>query len=186
MREREKSVVREFESLIRAKGTKEEELHEAIVRNPVVLYQFGGPLLISKPRIDTDFVADFAVRTVGNGEYWRFIEIERANHRLFTRAGLPSAALAQSLKQIRDWDSSLSSYLGRFGGNSFAYCVVIGRRQDLSPLEKRRLAALNASMIRSRVMTWDSLIDPLKNGLARLDPQGPTTISDAEFRRQYP
>lgn len=182
VRKPETAAVSELEKLIRSNRTTEEQLHRAVLRWPALLYRYGGPLIVSKPRIDTDFVADFGARTVGNGEHWCFIEIERATHRLFTKSGLPSQALNQALKQIRDWDQSLTSYMSRFNCNSFSYTVVIGRRNDLSSMEKRRLASLNATLLRTQVLTWDAFIDPLRKGLSRLDPDGPVAISDAEYR----
>jgi hypothetical protein len=183
-------LCRDFENLLK-KSPPEEVLHQFIVKHPILLEQFGGPLYISKPSLGSDYSADFAIRSVGNGTFWTFIELERSSHPLFTRQGLPSKALNTALMQIKEWFSWFRDHasLGYsvFDGERFGV-VVIGRRDRLSALDKRRLRALNETHISVRVMTWDTLIDPLRsmsNSLVMArEREAMKVLSDADFRKQ--
>ncbi|WP_075207436.1 Shedu anti-phage system protein SduA domain-containing protein [Archangium violaceum] len=181
---------RDFENLLK-KSPPEEALHQFVVKHPVLLEEFGGPLYISKPSLGRDYTADFAVRTVGNGIFWTFIELERSSHPLFTRQGLPSKALNTAIMQINQWFSWLRDHAspgyGVFDGERSGV-VVIGKRDRLSALDLRRLRSFNETHISVRVVTWDTLIDPFKSMSDSLmkakEREAPKVLGDAEFRMQ--
>lgn len=174
--------------------TSEEPLHQFLAQHPVFLRQFGmSPPVVSKPSIGLDSKADFATLTVGNDYYWSLIEIERCSHRLFTRKGLPSQALNTAISQVRDWLIALRSNhavpgFGLFSGGVSAI-IIIGRRKDLSRLERMRLRSLNETSLSIRVATWDTLLDPLQTQSDKLienqEREAFRVISDAEFRRTF-
>ncbi len=181
----EARIVRQMESLIRSPRTKEEALHKAIVVNPSLLYQFGGNLLVTKPKFGANFVADFGCRSVAQGEYWTFVEIERATHRLFTRKGYPTAALSQAMEQLREWEGTLNSDVASpYFGAIASYVIVIGRLADLTADQRHRLKIINRTTLRTRVMTWETFIEPVRRGLTSQRPWSPPIISDQEFRER--
>ena len=189
-RARENSVASELRRLVAARNSSEEALHQFVVDNPVVLRRFGWQI-VSKPKFGADYAADFLVRSIGNGLYHHFIEIERASHRLFTRAGLVSQALSRAQHQIRSWRAWLGDFrnygqaVSEDGDPSFH--IVIGRRADLSAIDRRRLKELNHGLLRCSVITWDTLIDEiaLLSETAVQEGNELLVYSDTEFRAAH-
>lgn len=189
MKPKENTLCREFDDLL-SRDPPEEDLHRFIVAHPILLFPFGGPLAVSKPSIGCDHTADFAVRTVGNGVCWTFVEIERSCHRLFTAKGLPTNALNTAIAQTQAWYHWLTSSSGwadsAFPGEHSA-AIVIGRRATVSAVDRRRLQSLNKTSKFARVMTWETLADPFREKSNRyirtLEEDGfPLLLSDAEYR----
>lgn len=178
---RVRQAVAQFEALINSPKTKEEALHRAVAQCSPLLNRFGGPYLVSKPKIGPNFVADFAGKTVGNYNFWTFIEIERAQARLFNKSGRISQALNQALTQIRDWNESLQAGGHGYEGG-YGYAIVIGRRRDLSKSDQRALLQENTNRIRTEIMTWDAFVDPLRRGQLSLAHPWSPVLSDAEYR----
>lgn len=69
----------------------------------------GGPdnsdlAVLFKPKIGTQFVADFCVlQAHQGGAVAHMVEIETSHEVLFTKNGSPAKRLAQALKQLEDW-----------------------------------------------------------------------------------
>lgn len=94
---------------------REEDLQKYIEAHPgFLLGMFGdadGPdvAFIAKPRVNTAYVADFAVMSTGQGgSTIHLIEIERSSEPLFTRKNTPAETFRAALGQIDDWRQWIS------------------------------------------------------------------------------
>jgi Shedu protein SduA, C-terminal len=93
------------------------------------------------------------------------MEIEASTHKLYTRAGNPSAALTHAEQQVLDWLAWLDEYApyarSRLPGLRRACgLVVIGRRPDLSEKDRERLRWRNIMYAgRLTILTYDDLLD---------------------------
>ncbi|HEU0099110.1 MAG TPA: Shedu anti-phage system protein SduA domain-containing protein [Allosphingosinicella sp.] len=95
----------DFQTLIDGEF-KEEVLHRYLVKYPALLplWRPWQNKVYSKFPLGNQHVTDFAfVRDDSPGLRWHFIEIERPNDRLFTKAGDPTARLSHALRQLHDW-----------------------------------------------------------------------------------
>jgi len=164
------SLRREFETLLDS-GPLEEELHQFIAAHPHILTRcvgrFGCSDLKSKVGIHK-YEMDFALC-----QYWdsadryeyTIVEIERSTHRLFTAKGDPSAALTHALRQVVDWRGWIEDNLAYARKilphiePTPAALVIIGRRASLTSYDQRRLGVLTAGLYRTRIHTFDRLLD---------------------------
>lgn len=119
------------------------------------------------------------------------IEIERADKKMFTANGDPSAVVTHAVRQVQDWKQWVSAnrqYVARdildrwdesvpvrepvLGGEywnpeyilrHFAvfYYVIVGRRTFLRVPERLRLEQMNDDLANIKIMTYDVLIDRL-------------------------
>jgi len=99
-----------------ASNASEEEYQRALEAHPsLVLGAFGHGqssdlAFLSKPKISSLFVADFAVLSYDQGGCKVcLLEIERATARVFNQAGRPARDLQYAMGQVRDWDRWISS-----------------------------------------------------------------------------
>ncbi len=101
----------------------EEEDQTLFTRRPQLLLrafgyiQGGNIAFLTKPRVGSKYVADFAVFNVTQGGSALFlIELEPHNSKLFTKEGLPGNRLSTALRQVADWDMEMKrsyAYLAR-------------------------------------------------------------------------
>ena len=136
-------------------------------------------VLFSKIRLG-EMYCDFAYSQAdSDGAYWVFIEIERADAQLFTRAGDPTRTLSHALRQTLEWQSWLRDHadfarhqlrrLQRRRGLCTAserfwrapqFMIVIGRRGQLNERTNRLRVELCNACPRLQIITYDRLIDP--------------------------
>lgn len=140
----------------------EEPLHQYIKSNPGILcpthYRVWSKLPLGK-RI-TDFVFQEP-----SGEYL-LVELESPLRLLFRADGQPREELIHALDQVVDWRryiednlKTVQNELGLRGISVNPSClVVIGRSASLDDNAKRKLVALQNSMPKIRIMTYDDLI----------------------------
>jgi len=174
----ENEIISEFINLLDS-NPKEEQVHQFIVRYPFIIAGLGSgvKLLFSKPKLGSDFVADFALAGWGNYISWTFVEIERPEHRLFTKEGLNAQGLNRAIAQINSWwiwlyDHSeyASKEFYKLGGD-YSAAIVIGRRATLSDREKRILQQLNQTQLggRLKIVTYDTIIDLAVDNIVHLN-----------------
>jgi hypothetical protein len=99
----------EFESFLDGQQG-ERSISEFIRERPQILYWTvsgrGGHCryVFREFPLGSSYVADFAVVNSYSGVWEvKFVELEPVNHKLFTKAGVPSQRLAGAVKQIDDW-----------------------------------------------------------------------------------
>ncbi len=197
-----KKMAVELERALEAK--KEQEIHSFLEQNQVILtgiYGHNNPLLWSKYRLADAFVPDFLL--LGYRAYSQdlrptasFIEIERANERLFTKSGDPTSFLTHAIRQVQDWKRWVEANRGYLQSNlqraiaetemvssreleqmsetimhgfSDRYFVIAGRRRDMGVAERVRLAQMSADLDRIRLMTYDALLEVLLSSEFRYD-----------------
>ena len=93
-----------------ARSPKEEELQVYLQSNPGFLAGLTGTpdntdlAVLFKPKIGTQFVADFCVlQSYQGGSVANLIELETSDDQLFTKNGNPARRYATALKQVEDW-----------------------------------------------------------------------------------
>jgi len=141
--------------------------------------------LFAQVGLGRELQMDFAYCT-GNsaGVYWTFIELERPDVPIFTKAGDPSKQLSHALRQILDWTSWLQQHQEyarhilddlirsspmRWGWSDVlyrkpSYMIIIGRRASLNPETNRRRAQLCDQYHGLEIVTWDRLLDDYRGG----------------------
>jgi hypothetical protein len=103
------SLFQQFSCLLDG-GPKEQDIHNLLAANPIILKRFIGNLSdktrfvpqVSFQKHVTDFALANWSKTTFRWE-WTLIEIERSSYRLFTKNGDPSHQLTHALRQIADW-----------------------------------------------------------------------------------
>lgn len=135
--------------------------------------------LFSKIKLGECFETDFAfVHADSTGACWLFIELERADVKLFNKNGDMSSHLSHAFRQITDWKSWIKDHkayaesrLGKLQKSAGIYkdvefCVdpefiiIIGRRSTLTEDCNRRRIEICNSDRRLKIMTYDRLIEP--------------------------
>lgn len=144
----------------------EEAVQVRLAANPVLLAPFAPERIYLKPKILTEFVADFGFIN-SRGELY-LVEIEQPSMRLFTQSRQPSARLTQSISQVDSWlalamrhraavlqgiDPSLNDV------RSVRGVVVAGRSAGAD----RGLDQLYARGGAVEVMTYDHLVAAIRN-----------------------
>jgi hypothetical protein len=141
---------------------KEEPLHQYIKAHPELLspthYRMWSKLSLGKR--DTDFVF-----REPSGDYL-LVELESPLRPLFRADGQQREELTHAIDQIVDWRRyiednlrTVQQELGLDGISTNPAClIVIGRSSSLNDESRRKLVALQNSMPKIRIMTYDDLI----------------------------
>lgn len=134
--------------------------------------------LYSKIRLG-DFETDFAfVHADSGGAHWVFIEIERADVKLFNKKGDMSSNLNHAFRQVTNWQSWIKdnkayaqSFLGKLQRSSGinketmfcadpSFIIIIGRRSTVSSDDNRLRVEMCNNYSRLTIMTYDRLLEP--------------------------
>jgi hypothetical protein len=152
-------LISEYENLL---SGNEEPLHQFIRASPGLLcpthYRVWSKLPFGKR------VTDFVFREP-SGEYL-LVEIEKPSHPLFRNDGQQREELTHAIDQITDWRRyiednlrTVQDELGLDGISSNPSCmIVIGRSASLDEVGKRKLVALQNTMPKLKIITYDDLI----------------------------
>lgn len=97
----------EFNRLIDTKP-KEEKIQKFINDNPILLSSFCAKKIFIKPKILTEYIADYGILT-SNRELI-LIEIEKADIRLVKKDGGIHSELNHAFDQVKDWFSVVDDY----------------------------------------------------------------------------
>ena len=96
-------IIAEFQRRLDEQTNKEEPLHLFLRDNPILLAPDHIKCLF-KPKFGEKYVPDFILVQVADyDEKCTLIEIEHAEHKLFTKNGDPTAELNHAMTQIDDW-----------------------------------------------------------------------------------
>ncbi len=154
---------------------KEEEVHQFLKNNSVIIGLTSIIEPISKFKLGDDYVTDFVIKEIPDG--YVFIEIERPDMKLFKKATPPERTqeFNHAIEQIENWrawvgknHSYISSKLEGISPSPVCW-LIAGRRTNLSAEEEKRLAEINQEYKGSyKIFTYDDLIDRVKLIISRL------------------
>lgn len=166
--------INRLEEILQA-GGKEEEAHQFLKNNSLILGLTSIIDPISKFKLGDDYETDFVIREIPDG--YVLVEIERPGMRLFKKATPPERTqeLNHSIEQIENWrawirrnHAYVSNKLEGISSNPICW-LICGRRTDLSAAERKRLAEINEEHKGSyRIFTYDDLIDRVRLVISRL------------------
>lgn len=148
---------------------KEEQAHQFLKNNSVILGVTSNIEPISKFKLGDDYVTDFVINETPDG--YVFIEIERPNMKLFKKTTPPERTreFNHAIEQIENWKawirenySYISKKLEGISPNPMCW-LIAGRRIQLSAKEQKRLAEINEEYRGIyKIFTYDDLIDRIK------------------------
>lgn len=161
--------IKEYKSLLDS-GVKEEVIHQFLAEHAYffngTVRTFGHSPMYSKVKLGDDYETDFCyMDPTSFGPVWNFIELERPDHRLFTKNGDETSELKHGIRQVRDWNEWVSEnkkYAEKLMP-LIAYpqsTLIIGRRRELTenPKLMHRLKRINYELRMSmEIRTFDSL-----------------------------
>ena len=178
-----KPIIQDFETLFDAESG-EQAAQDFIERNTELFYPphelnhgVHLDLLISKFRIDTSLVTDFAYLTKSSGVWWLvFVELEDPAKQLFTKNAVPTAELTAAIQQVNTWRTFVKKNAAevfrriaplkkplQWNKLLFRYALVIGRTGEFRADQKKVDAFEELGRDDFRVLTYDSLISAYKN-----------------------
>jgi len=171
-----------FEELLRS-SDREEDVHQFLACNSwlISFSFFGDGFLLdsgthscsSKGRLGDSFVTDFLFLSSNlplndPRPMAHFIEIERPNLLLFTKAGDPTSGLTHAIRQVQDWrqwvDQNRAFLYRTFpfscnDGVHDSFLVIAGRRDHMDVSKRLRLAQMNQDLNGIRIMTYDTILE---------------------------
>lgn len=169
--------IEEFEEIVNTPG-KEEEAHQFLKNNGLILDLTSMKEPFSKFKLGDDYVTDFVIQEAPTS--YVFVEIEKPKMRLFkqSKGNRPperTQALNHAIEQIENWKAWIAknhSYISnKLEGvaPSPVFWLIAGRTESLSPQAKRRLAEINEAYKGIyRIFTYDDLIDRVKAIVSKL------------------
>lgn len=163
-------LVEEFEDLLR-QMPREEELQSFLREHPVLLAPTALRVL-PKHKLGSEHITDFVVHEAGDDHV--LVEIERADHKLYTRQGNPSRQLTHALQQVEDWRrwvlNNVAYARNDLPGITDPHCwVVMGRDADLEEDQRSKLEHKNRELTHITIMTYDDLLKRAQRHLDNLE-----------------
>lgn len=152
-------ILAELEQLLEGP---EEPAHQYLKRHPEILCPAHIAAWSKLPL--GDHVTDFVFRQVP--DKYLFVEIESPLRRIFRKDGQQRQELTHAINQILDWRVYIEDNLGRLQkeaglvglSSNPESLVVIGRADELSVDNRRKIVALENQVPNLRVLTYDDLI----------------------------
>lgn len=151
------SLLVNFKNMIN-ESESEETYHKFLKENPIFLDPLAQTA--SKTKLGVEFVTDFVVRRYD--DKYLLVEIEKPQDRMFTQSNDFSAHFSHALGQILDfqaWVEENAAYAQKSMPNiaSPRGLLIMGRRSDLSELQKKKLHRLNLNLANIEIVTFDDL-----------------------------
>jgi hypothetical protein len=156
-----RAAIEELEDCLQATARNESVLQATLTRYPI-LFGVNYREIIPKHRLGAEYEMDYAL--VQQSGLIDLAEIEASSHKLFTQAGNPRAELVHAEQQVLDWLSWIEDHMeyARAALPGIARPVgyiVIGRSQDLSAADAKRLERRNLAFRGSlEILTYDDLL----------------------------
>jgi hypothetical protein len=148
---------------------KEEQVHQFLKNNGVILGVTSIIEPISKFPLGSEYVTDFVIREIPDG--YVLVEIERPDIRLFKRTNPPERTddFNHAIQQIENWKawvgqnhSYISKKLEGISPNPMCW-LIAGRRTSLSEVEQKKLKEINELYGSNyKVFTYEDLIDRVR------------------------
>lgn len=163
-------MIRRFKILLESRG-REEEIQQFLTQNPTLLAPMATQIQ-PKVKLGSDYVTDFVIH-MPDDEYV-LVEIEQANHPLYTKAGNLSKEVVHAQRQVKDWRTWIADNISyardRLPNISEPEAwVIIGRGDSLSRRNKQALRRENKESPYIKTLTYDDLIDHAKAFLRNLN-----------------
>lgn len=163
------ALLDEFEVLV-AENLREEEYQRYLKAHPIILDPLAAEV-VPKHRLGDDYITDFVIRR-HDGRYL-VVEIEKPQDKIFTSSGDFSAPFSHALGQVLDFQGWVAEQ------NSCARSklphienprglLVMGRREDLTDRQERKLRRWCANSNSIDVATFDDLVTVGRQLLASL------------------
>jgi hypothetical protein len=172
-----KDSIEEFEEIVNTPG-KEEEAHQFLKNNGLILDLTSMTEPISKFKLGDDYVTDFVLQETPTS--YVFVEIEKPQIRFFlkSRGNRPperTQPLNHAIEQLENWKAWIAKYPNYISDKlpgvspNPLFWLIAGRRINLSDREKTRLAEINQEYKGSyKIFTYDDLIDRVKAIISKL------------------
>lgn len=166
--------IEELEELANTPGS-EEEAHQFLKNNSVILGLLSTIEPISKFKLGDDYVTDFVLKEIPDG--YVFIEIEKPGMRFFKKTTPPERTqeFNHAIQQIENWKAWIAenhAYIsGKLPGISPnpVFWLIAGRITNLSAEEKKRLAEINEQYRTvCKIFTYDDLIDRVEAVISKM------------------
>ena len=169
-----KHIQDEYDELLDGSNRKEEVYHQFFIKYPIFLplWRPYNNVIFSKLKLSTQYEVDFAfARENTPGVTWHFIEIEKPQHKQFTKQGDPTKELRHGLRQIHDWSNwfkinriQVENYfpynekIKEIGLADPEFKLVIGRRENA--LKNHLIKSFGGSIV--DIMSYDRLKENLE------------------------
>jgi hypothetical protein len=170
-----RAAIERLSQLLETTVREEQKLQDCLTGYPV-LFGLQYRRVIPQHRLGGNFVMDFALELTSG--LVDLVEIEPSSFRLYTRSGDPRKELVHAEQQVLDWlewvETNARLVRDEFPGMMRPVGqVIIGRRQDLSEDDIKRLRQRNATWRGSLIiLTYDDLLDRARNMLGVLTALG--------------
>ena len=179
-------IIEEFELALDSQ-LREEEYQLLLKHNPVFVDPLASDVL-DKHRLGDDLITDFVVTTL-QGQYI-LVEIEKPQDPIFTTSGDFSSKFSHAFGQVIDFiewiESNISYAQKKLPGISAPKGVLImGRSQNMSELEIKKLRRFNRNSNSIEVFTYDDVLTRAKNLYSNMKRKAsfsvPSRITDSKL-----
>ena len=148
--------------LLADEDPREQALHEFLMSCPIILGA-NWDIVESEVRFGASYRADLVLRANRAMPTVRLVELERPNHRLFTKSLREAHEVTHAVQQVNDWIRYCRQHpedpvIGASHGVSPDGLIVIGRSRYLTERERVTLAHNNQGRD-VKVITYDELLD---------------------------
>jgi hypothetical protein len=171
-----KNLADQFENLLQ-ESEREEQLQVFLQNNPILLY----PEYIKvypKLRLGSEWITDFVFANASSsGLEHVFVEIERANRRIFRQDGDFHGDYNHAKNQIIDWKVWLlrnSDYLKKEHINDLthpSFHLIMGRSSELDESRKLKIQ-IDLGSTGTRFSTYDDILSRFRQVITRLEEMG--------------
>lgn len=161
-----------FCELIQSSSTREKDIHEFVLRYPLILHS-NIKNVHSEVKLGGKYRVDLLLELQPEKREILLVELERSDIELFTKSGRPVAHVTHAYQQVEDWirwwrDNPKEVPLDLDPSVQPSGLVVIGRSSHWSVEQHKRLIGLNENRL-VRLITYDHLLDKLENLISNLE-----------------
>lgn len=162
-------LIRRFKIVLDSRG-REEDIQQFLTQNPTLLAP-AATRILPKVKLGSEYVTDFVIQMPD--EEYILVEIEQANHPLYTKTGNLSKEVVHAQRQVKDWRAWVADNI-HYARNVLPNIsepeawVIIGRSHSLSRASRQKLRRENKESPHIRTLTYDDLIDHAKGFIGNL------------------
>lgn len=151
-----------FAEMLTEDEVNERKLHEFLNDNPIMMGAHWDSVQ-PEVRFGNQYRADFILRAIRAMPKVQLVELERSNHKLFTKDLHETDEVTHAVQQVSDWlrwwrQNSDNPIVAPSRGVDPSGIVVIGRSSHLTDRERETLAHNNQRR-EIEVITYDELLD---------------------------
>lgn len=162
-----------FTALLK-EATKEEQLQVFLSSNKILFHPFSPVKLFTKPKILTDYVADFAILTPQRELI--LVELEKPNTRILKKDGGIHSEISHAFDQVQDWLHQVKEHritildtlkLEKSKVSSIKGLVIAGRDADYASENLRKFKGRDNGEI--KFLTYDDLQGSLTSLIKQME-----------------